>query len=437
MCLTCVTGPGTRQNAPWPLADVDAAAAAATARPRRHPRVRRAPHPRQLVAATPAFACLAHSTSTYQLALDPLRIGCHPAPRLVHPLHAEGDKALAIAGSAVAGVAPNEPLVWVLWKILKGDGDDIGPCKYSPSALAPPLRGLRLRRRNVFDAPQRPPCGAPERTITPEEAARRRGERRSRTRCARVLSLAEQCVHRSSSSSLSSLRSGLANKNLNCTATEAAAPTLAPPDLVPLAAHNPALFAAVFSSSYSASRAAPSTFASVSATSAYVAPAAAPYLAALTALPSTLPTFDVLRRLLHAFWPSSLRGNLMEHSRPLPVSVWNLLDRLVTALERLPMGPANRVETIAIRDVLHSDAATWARIEWVLSVPQMAHLTGMYLFFCEAVSSVLGAVDSYFPTLTAPKALHWTVLTWEAHEDTRGEQVRSHRPRSLDMYVDM
>ena len=57
----------------------------------------------------------------------------------------EREKAVMVAGEG--GVSPNEQLVWVLWKILKGDGNDIGP--YSPSTLArsplpPKLRAINL-----------------------------------------------------------------------------------------------------------------------------------------------------------------------------------------------------------------------------------------------------------------------------------------------------
>ncbi|KIK66064.1 hypothetical protein GYMLUDRAFT_55925 [Collybiopsis luxurians FD-317 M1] len=37
-------------------------------------------------------------------------------------------------GTAVTGTPSNEQLVWVLWKILRGDGNDIGP--YTPTTLA-------------------------------------------------------------------------------------------------------------------------------------------------------------------------------------------------------------------------------------------------------------------------------------------------------------
>ena len=35
----------------------------------------------------------------------------------------EREKAISIANDG--GVTPDEPLVWVLWKILRGDGNDV------------------------------------------------------------------------------------------------------------------------------------------------------------------------------------------------------------------------------------------------------------------------------------------------------------------------
>ncbi|KAL1740346.1 hypothetical protein HDZ31DRAFT_47678 [Schizophyllum fasciatum] len=57
----------------------------------------------------------------------------------------ERDTAIAIANSGA--VSPNEQLVWVLWKILKGDGNDIGP--YSPNTLARSPLPAQLRSSNL------------------------------------------------------------------------------------------------------------------------------------------------------------------------------------------------------------------------------------------------------------------------------------------------
>jgi len=39
----------------------------------------------------------------------------------------ERGKAIQVADEG--GTSPNEQLVWVLWKILKGDGNDVSSCR--------------------------------------------------------------------------------------------------------------------------------------------------------------------------------------------------------------------------------------------------------------------------------------------------------------------
>ena len=54
-----------------------------------------------------------------------------PHPVTVNPFRSallvaylrEREKAVGIANEG--GVSPDEPLVWVLWKILRGDGNDV------------------------------------------------------------------------------------------------------------------------------------------------------------------------------------------------------------------------------------------------------------------------------------------------------------------------
>ncbi|PPQ78568.1 hypothetical protein CVT25_011779 [Psilocybe cyanescens] len=122
-----------------------------------------------------AFTQLVQPTSRFQLALDALlpildsntsaelaqRILVSfilyslytPHPVTINPFKSallvayvrEREKAVSIANDG--GVSPNEQFVWVLWKILKGDGNDIGP--YSPSTLSrcplpPKLRAINL-----------------------------------------------------------------------------------------------------------------------------------------------------------------------------------------------------------------------------------------------------------------------------------------------------
>ncbi|KAJ7480980.1 hypothetical protein FB451DRAFT_1395027 [Mycena latifolia] len=241
--------------------------------------------------AMPAFTRLAASTPTVQLSLDALlpltdRILVSfilfalyaPHPIAIDPFKSvlfvtfvkELEKALAVAGSGSGSVAPNEPLVWVFWKILTGDGDDI--CPSSPSALARSLLPLNFRARKlILDDPQDdltyPYDTAPasdvdalgERMITPEEGARGEGDRLLLAARARVLSLAEQ-------RQLTPLLPKLAGTAF-----------LVPRDLAPLAAHNPALaaplVAALLSSSASVPSISPSASASATSASASSPPA--------------------------------------------------------------------------------------------------------------------------------------------------------------------
>ncbi|TBU29758.1 hypothetical protein BD309DRAFT_961631 [Dichomitus squalens] len=57
----------------------------------------------------------------------------------------ERDAAVQVASAG--GVSENEQLVWVLWKILKGDGSDIGP--FSPNTLARSPLPPKLRAANL------------------------------------------------------------------------------------------------------------------------------------------------------------------------------------------------------------------------------------------------------------------------------------------------
>ncbi|KAJ7439276.1 hypothetical protein B0H11DRAFT_1828869 [Mycena galericulata] len=270
-------------------------------------------------AVTPAFLRLAQSTSTFQLALDALLpvldspTPCELTERILvsfilfslyapHPISInpfksvlfvtfvkEREKALAVASNG--GVSPNEPLVWVLWKILKGDGYDIGP--YSPSALAHSLLPPNFRAAELIlddtlyhtvsdlddvtysyssqhEAQRRALASSdahdPGRIITQEEDERNEAIEHAmrllvvaRTR---VLSLSEQ-------RELTPLLPALAASSL-----------ITQSGFDPLVSHNPALAHPLF-------------------TALLAGPAApAPYLDMLAFLPPALPTFDFRGRLL-------------------------------------------------------------------------------------------------------------------------------------------
>ncbi|KAJ7773073.1 hypothetical protein B0H16DRAFT_1713979 [Mycena metata] len=293
-------------------------------------------------AATPAFARLAHSTSTFQLALDALlpvldppvpaelttRILASfilfalyaPHPIAINPFKSvlfitfvkERDKARA---AAAGGVAPNEPLVWVLWKILKGDGDDIGP--YSPSALArsllpPNFRATKLILDDTLydtaadlDDPSYPheenarpntPRDENARLITREQDAQNEAVAHAMrlllTARSRVLSLAEQ-------RHLIPLLPALLSPSQQDNPPRA---LLAPADLAPMVATNPALAAAVVGALLAtvpvSTPAGPDTNGFNLGTGERGGMGTAAILAALVRLPPTLPTFDVLGHLL-------------------------------------------------------------------------------------------------------------------------------------------
>ncbi|OCH88496.1 hypothetical protein OBBRIDRAFT_820155 [Obba rivulosa] len=134
--------------------------------------------------AAQAFTQLVQPTSRFQYALDVLmplletqveiaqRILVSyllyslyaPHPIAINPFKSvlyatfvkERNLATNVANSG--GVSENEQLVWVLWKILKGDGNDIGP--FSPSTLArsplpPKLRAAYLALEEEVPASER------------------------------------------------------------------------------------------------------------------------------------------------------------------------------------------------------------------------------------------------------------------------------------------
>ncbi|KAG6910471.1 hypothetical protein DXG01_010396 [Tephrocybe rancida] len=126
--------------------------------------------------AAQAYTQIVQPTSRFQLALDallPLLDPNTPAelaqrilvafllyslyaphPMAINPFKTvlfvtfvkEREKAVNVAQTGE--VSPNEQLVWVLWKILRGDGNDIGP--YSPSTLARSPLPPKLRATNLI-----------------------------------------------------------------------------------------------------------------------------------------------------------------------------------------------------------------------------------------------------------------------------------------------
>ncbi|KAG0698543.1 hypothetical protein DFH29DRAFT_940659 [Suillus ampliporus] len=125
-------------------------------------------------AASQAFVQLVQPTARFQLALDlllplltspadlaqripvsfilysmyaPYPISLNPFKSVLYATFVK-ERELAIKVSAEGGFSEREQLVWVLWKILKGDGNDIGP--YSPSTLTKSPLPPELRASSLF-----------------------------------------------------------------------------------------------------------------------------------------------------------------------------------------------------------------------------------------------------------------------------------------------
>ncbi|EPS99307.1 hypothetical protein FOMPIDRAFT_1024311 [Fomitopsis schrenkii] len=77
----------------------------------------------------------------------PHPIGINPfQSALLATFAKEREAAIAVANEG--GVSENEQLIWVLWKILRGDGSDIGP--FSPATLARSPLPPKLRAANLY-----------------------------------------------------------------------------------------------------------------------------------------------------------------------------------------------------------------------------------------------------------------------------------------------
>ncbi|PCH42915.1 hypothetical protein WOLCODRAFT_138110 [Wolfiporia cocos MD-104 SS10] len=87
--------------------------------------------------------------SSHPLSLNPFRSALYAT--FAH----ERDVAAKVASDG--SVSANEQLIWVLWKILKGDGNDIGP--YSPATLARSLSHPRLRAIDLRLPDEESPAG--------------------------------------------------------------------------------------------------------------------------------------------------------------------------------------------------------------------------------------------------------------------------------------
>ncbi|KAJ7444671.1 hypothetical protein FB451DRAFT_1413068 [Mycena latifolia] len=193
----------------------------------------------------------------------------------------------ALAAVRNGGMAPNEPLLWTLW--ITGDGDDIGP--YSSNTLArstfPP--DFKVTKVTTWQSSMTFCPGLAAAPSDAHESAHNTAQEEDVAHATRlflaarthVLSLAEQ---RQLAPHLHALA--------------ASSPRLlALPDLAPLAAHNPTITVAILRAHLMRPTASASSESAAANGSCLPAPRAA-YLSAHVRLPPTLPTFDVLGRLL-------------------------------------------------------------------------------------------------------------------------------------------
>ncbi|KAF7976560.1 hypothetical protein HWV62_6223 [Athelia sp. TMB] len=202
-------------------------------------------------------------------------------------------------GDEGASVSKNEQLIWALWKILRGDGEDLAP--HSPNALANlPLpselrpSNLSLDEHNYTSEPNIHYADAPfasssngsglppaeERKVHPEEDAENESIAQAMALLLaareRVLTLSEQRILKPA---IPDLISPLMITSLDLTPLIAHNPTLAHPLLIALLTH-PQLNA-------QSQNPKEPTRLNVSA-----------YLDVLKHMPPTLPSFDLLGRLL-------------------------------------------------------------------------------------------------------------------------------------------
>ncbi|KAM5538820.1 hypothetical protein V8D89_007542 [Ganoderma adspersum] len=178
----------------------------------------------------------------------------------------ERDSAVQIANTG--GVSESEQLVWVLFKILKGDGIDIGP--FSPNTLARSPLPPKLRAANLTledEAPTQKFAESATREGTLREEDSEKYSRAATLLLAardRVLSLSEQRIVLSMMAQLSS------------------PPVITSVDLPSILATNPALGHPLMTA----------LLVSTSDTG------TEPYLDVLKHLPPILPSFDLIGRLL-------------------------------------------------------------------------------------------------------------------------------------------
>lgn len=277
--------------------------------------------------AAHAFLQLVQPTARFQLALDALLpvLGsprCEKLPQRIlaayilyslyapHPISInpfksalfdtftkERNAAVQLAGEGKA--SDNEQLVWVLWKVLKGDGDHLGP--YPPSTLARESLPPKLRAGNlVLDEEKVSPDSFSEDSHCPSASVRTQDRGQTESLNPNKDAPVSPEVDEKTQLLSEGLTLLLAARERVLTLSEQRLlgpliPQLTSPsvlislDIQPIIAHNPTIATPLL----------------VSLLTLPPSDASGAFLDVLTQLAPTLPTFDVIGRLLRDTTPAT------------------------------------------------------------------------------------------------------------------------------------
>lgn len=227
----------------------------------------------------------------------------------------ERNNAIHIANEG--GIATNEQLVWVLWKILRGDGNDIGP--YTPSTLARSPLPPKLRASNLIlddalynmmfdidgDAYSYFQLQKQRQRSASSDPNHEKNDQRLNTTISRTVRTVEEDRHNEKVAH--GMKLLLAARDRVLTLAEqrmlipiipdlAASQMVASLDLAPLAALNPQITHLLIVSIFN------NTAKTADVELLY------PYLDTLSCLPPTRPSFDLMGRLIQDTSPISLTG---------------------------------------------------------------------------------------------------------------------------------
>ncbi|KAF8332471.1 hypothetical protein F5887DRAFT_996978 [Amanita rubescens] len=240
-----------------------------------------------------------------------------PYPITVNPFKSVLERNSAIRAANEGSVSNSEQLVWVLWKILRGDGNDIGP--YTPSTLAKSPLPAKLRASNLIleDALYNAMVDIDDNTYSyfqshnhqrarsaSSDSNHEKNEQRMNT-ISRTVRMVEEDKH--NEKVIHGMKLLLAARDRVLTLSEqrllipiipdlAASQMVASLDLAPLAALNPQITHLLIVSIFN------NTAKTVDVELLY------PYIDTLSCLPPTRPSFDLMGRLIQDSSPISLTG---------------------------------------------------------------------------------------------------------------------------------